>query len=59
LRVIDIDDNVKISLDSNIDDNIFEDCKSGLKLLNQKYNQQGLNLYYDLAALNPLKKDCK
>ena len=57
LRVIDIDDSVKISLDTNIEDNIFEDCKNGLKLLNGNYNKQGLNLYYDLAALNPLKKN--
>jgi hypothetical protein len=48
---------VKISLDTNIEDNIFEDCKNGLKLLNGNYNKQGLNLYYDLAALNPLKKN--
>ncbi len=57
LRVIDIDDSIKISLDTNIDDNIFKNCKNGLKLLNSKYNNKDLNLYYDLAALNPLKKD--
>ena len=59
LRVIDIHDNQKISLDVDIEDKIFEDCKNGLKLLDGKYNRKELNLYYDLAALNPLKKDCE
>jgi len=59
LRVINIDDSVRISLDAKIDNNIFEDCKNGLKLLNNKYNKKDLNLYYDLAALNPLEKDCE
>lgn len=57
LRVINIDDSVKISLDQeNIDDTIFEDCKNGLKLLDSKYKKKDLNLYYDLAALNPIEK---
>ncbi len=59
LRVINIDDSVRISLDAKIHDNVFEDCKNGLKLLNNKYNKKDLNLYYDLAALNPLEKDCE
>ena len=57
LRVIDIDDSVKISLDQeNIDDTIFDDCKNGLKLLDNEYNKKDLNLYYDLSALNPIEK---
>lgn len=57
LRVINIDDNVKISLDEeNIDDKIFDDCKNGLKLLDSEYNKKDLNLYYDLAALNPIEE---
>ncbi len=57
LRVINIDDSVKISLDQeDIDETIFDDCKKGLKLLDNKYNKKDLNLYYDLAALNPIKK---
>ncbi|MGL4617427.1 MAG: DNA methyltransferase [Mycoplasmoidaceae bacterium] len=57
LRVIEIDDSIKISLDQeNIDESIFNDCKNGLKLLDNEYNKSGLNLYYDLSALNPLEK---
>lgn len=57
LRVIKIDDSVKISLDQEkIDETIFEDCKNGLKLLDSNYNKKDLNLYYDLSALNPIEK---
>ena len=57
LRVINIDDSVKISLDQEeIDETIFKDCKNGLKLLDNEYNKKGLNLYYDLSALNPIEK---
>lgn len=57
LRVINIDDSVKISLDQEkIDETIFEDCKNGLKLLDNEYNKKDLNLYYDLSALNPIEK---
>ncbi|MGL4343423.1 MAG: site-specific DNA-methyltransferase [Metamycoplasmataceae bacterium] len=60
LRVIDIDDSIKISLDQeNIDERIFDDCKNGLKLLDNKYNAKNLNLYYDLSSLNPLEKGSK
>lgn len=57
LRVINIDDSIKISLDEKIDNKIYEDAKNGLKLLDRKYNKQKLNLYYDLAALNPLENN--
>ena len=57
LRVVNIDDNVKISLDQDdIDEKIFNDCKNGLKLLDNEYNKKDLNLYYDLSALNPIEK---
>ncbi|MGL4616626.1 MAG: site-specific DNA-methyltransferase [Mycoplasmoidaceae bacterium] len=57
LRVIDIDDSIKISLDQEkFDEIIFEDCEKGLKLLDCEYNKKDLDLYYDLAALNPLEK---
>ena len=57
LRVIEIDDSVKISLDQdNLDEKIFDDCKNGLKLLDNEYNKRDLNLYYDLSALNPIEK---
>ena len=59
LRVIDIDDSVNISLDANVEDNIFQDCKNGLKLLDGEYNKKGINIYYDLAALNPLQRECE
>ena len=33
--------------------------KKGLQLLDGTYNKNNLQLYYDLAALNPLKYDDK
>ncbi|MGL5590572.1 MAG: site-specific DNA-methyltransferase [Metamycoplasmataceae bacterium] len=57
LRVVNVDDSVKISLDEeNIDEKIFDECKNGLKLLDYEYNKKDLNLYYDLSALNPIEK---
>lgn len=57
LRVININDDIKISLDQDIDPTIYKEAKDGLKLLDLKYNKENLNLYYDLAALNPLEND--
>ena len=57
LRVINIDDSIKISLKQKIKNEIYNDAKNGLKLLDSKYNKNELNLYYDLAALNPLKNE--
>ncbi len=55
LRVININDSIKISLKDNIDQKIYSDCVKGIKLLDKNYNKKDLNLYYDLSALNPLE----
>lgn len=57
LRVISIDDKVKISLDTDVSDDVYESVKRGLQLLDPKYNKKDLNLFYDLAALNPLEEE--
>ena len=57
LRVIDIDDSIKISLDENIDQKIYDDAKNGIKLLDGQYKKKDLQLYYDLSALNPLEHE--
>ncbi len=57
LRVINIHDSIKISVDENVDEKIYDDAKNGLKLLDSDYNKTKINLYYDLAALNPLEND--
>ena len=36
-------------------DGIIKKAEKGLKLLSNEYTKKGLDLYYDLAALNPLK----
>ena len=38
-------------------DEIIKKAEKGLKLLSNEYTKKGLDLYYDLAALNPLKED--
>lgn len=57
LRVIKIEDETKISLDQDINPSLYKEAKNGLILLDSKYNKENLNLYYDLAALNPLEND--
>ena len=57
LRVININDDIKISLDEDVNPDIYKNAKDGLKLLDAKYNKVDLNLYYDLAALNPLENE--
>lgn len=56
LRTIKIDDNHLISLDNEIPEKTIKLASNGLKLLDGSYNKKDLNLYYDLAALNPLEK---
>ncbi|MDE5599811.1 MAG: site-specific DNA-methyltransferase, partial [Ureaplasma sp.] len=60
LRVIKIDDSQKIDL-SDLDtnknfDDIINNALNGIKLLDNNYdkNKNPLDIYYDLAALNPL-----
>ncbi|BDU67523.1 MAG: hypothetical protein TYPL_1760 [Candidatus Tyloplasma litorale] len=55
VRVIKIDDSQKISLDQEFSDELIENFKEGIKLLDGSYNKNNLNLYYDLSALNPHK----
>lgn len=62
LRVIGIDDQNSISLDEKdtFNYNIVEkEALDGLKLLSSSYfnNKESIDLYYDLAALNPLVKN--
>lgn len=57
LSVIEISDDMVISLDQNLDMELLDKKTNELNLLDIKYEKTGLNLYYDLAALNPLEKD--
>ncbi len=57
LRVINIDDSLKVDLETDINDKIYDSCLKGLKLLDGNYNKKNLNLFYDLAALNPLENE--
>ena len=57
LRVINIDDQINIQIGQKISDKVYQDCQNGLKLLDQNYKKMDINLYYDLAALNPLKNE--
>ncbi|AAT27947.1 site-specific DNA-methyltransferase [[Mycoplasma] mobile] len=57
LRVINIDDSIKISLNDQVSENVYYDCVKGLKLLNNNYNKEGLELFYDLSALNPINEE--
>lgn len=55
LNVIEIDDSQKISLSEDVDMKLLDEKYKELQLLDPKYNKKGLNLYYDLSALNPLE----
>ena len=63
LRVIKIDDSQKIDLndlDTNKDfEDIINNALNGIKLLDNNYdkNKNLLDIYYDLAALNPLDNE--
>ena len=57
LRVINIDDSVSITPDQINVDKIINDCQKGLKLLDNSYNKSKIELYYDLAAMNPLENE--
>ena len=57
LRVIWIDDTVKINNDIPNGEKIENEILQGLKLLNPLYSEDNLNFYYDLAALNPLENE--
>ncbi len=56
LRVIDIT-TTNIGTNTKGIDGIIKKAETGLKLLRSEYTKKGLDLYYDLAALNPLKED--
>ena len=57
-RVINIDNSVKISLsEQKYPDRVIKDVKKGLQLLDPAYYKEDLNLYYDLAALNPIEDE--
>ena len=55
LRVLNI---TTINIDTNTKDidRIIKKVEKGLKLLSSEYIKKDLDLYYDLAALNPLEK---
>ena len=57
LRVINIDDNVSITPNQIDIDQIINNCQKGLKLLDNSYNKSEIELYYDLAAMNPLENE--
>ena len=52
--MIKIDDAISISLDQRVAPQVYDDALRGLQLLDGQYHKGHLNLYYDLAALNPL-----
>ena len=56
LRVLNIK-TTSIEANTKNIDNIISKGEKGLKLLSNKYTKKNLDLYYDLAALNPLNKD--
>ena len=56
LRVLDIT-TTNIETNTKDIDGIIKKAEKGLKLLSNEYTNKGLDLYYDLAALNPLKED--
>ena len=56
LRVLDIT-TTNIETNTKDIDGIIKKAETGLKLLSSEYTKKGLDLYYDLAALNPLKED--
>ena len=56
LRVLDIT-TINIETNTKDIDAIIKKAEKGLKLLNSEYTKKGLDLYYDLAALNPLNED--
>ena len=57
LRVIWIDDTIKINNDLQNGEKIENDILKGLKMLDPSYSHDNLNFYYDLAALNPLESE--
>ena len=61
LRVINAEGFTNIALteqnQNQLSDQIITDVKKGLQLLDPYYEANGLNLYYDLAALNPLENE--
>ena len=56
LRVLNIT-TTNIKTNTKDIDGIIKKVEKGLKLLNNEYTKKDLDLYYDLAALNPLKED--
>ena len=55
LRVLDIT-TTNIQTNTKNIDGVIKKAETGLKLLSNEYTNKGLDLYYDLAALNPLKE---
>ncbi len=59
LAVIELNSDVVISNESEGMEELEKEIFDGIRSISADYNEKNTNLYYDLAALNPLEKDEK